>query len=419
MDIRQGWGHFSAMESLGKPRFDADVLVVGGGLVGQSLAIALGQAGIGVAVVDRAAPSTALDPIYDGRASAIAFASQQMLTAIGVWDKVGQAQPILEIRVSDRDSPLHLHYDHRGLGGKPFGSMVENRHLRVALNKTVKQTNVRMLAPTSLESLKPDEFGTEARLSDGDTLSVRLVVAADGARSQVRKMAGIGVGGWGYGQSGIVTTVAHHRPHNGVAHERFLSAGPFAILPLAGNRSSLVWTEPTDMAAEIMALDEKRFAEELRSRFGDFLGPVEATGPRWSYPLSLQLADRYVAPRLALAGDAAHVMHPIAGQGLNLGLRDAAALAEVIVDATRLGLDPGATDVLARYERWRRLDGLTLLAVTDGLNRLFGTEFAPIALARDIGMAVVDRIAPLKQVFVNHARGTVGKLPRLLRGVAL
>ncbi len=404
------------MGSLNKPRFDADVLVVGGGLVGQSLAIALARAGIGVVVVDRAAPSTALDPTYDGRASAIAFASQQMLTAIGVWDEVGQSQPILEIRVSDRDSPLHLHYDHRGLGGEPFGAMVENRHLRVALNKTAKRTSVRMLAPASLESLEPDEFGVEARLSDGETLSVRLVVAADGARSQVRGMAGIGVGGWGYGQSGIVTTVAHQRPHNGVAHERFLSAGPFAILPLTGNRSSLVWTEPTDMAAEIMALDEERFAEELRARFGDFLGPVEATGPRWSYPLSLQLADRYVAPRLALAGDAAHVMHPIAGQGLNLGLRDAAALAEVIVDATRLGLDPGATDVLARYERWRRLDGLTLLAVTDGLNRLFGTEFAPVALARDIGLAVVDRMAPLKQVFVNHARGTVGKLPRLLRG---
>ncbi len=404
------------MGSLNKPRFDADVLVVGGGLVGQSLAIALARAGIGVVVVDRAAPSTALDPTYDGRASAIAFASQQMLTAIGVWDEVGQSQPILEIRVSDRDSPLHLHYDHRGLGGEPFGAMVENRHLRVALNKTAKRTSVRMLAPASLESLEPDEFGVEARLSDGETLSVRLVVAADGARSQVRGMAGIGVGGWGYGQSGIVTTVAHQRPHNGVAHERFLSAGPFAILPLTGNRSSLVWTEPTDMAAEIMALDEERFAEDLRARFGDFLGPVEATGPRWSYPLSLQLADRYVAPRLALAGDAAHVMHPIAGQGLNLGLRDAAALAEVIVDATRLGLDPGATDVLARYERWRRLDGLTLLAVTDGLNRLFGTEFAPVALARDIGLAVVDRMAPLKQVFVNHARGTVGKLPRLLRG---
>lgn len=409
----------SPMGSMGKPRFDADVLVVGGGLVGQSLAIALAQAGIGVMEVDRAVPKAALDPTYDGRASAIAFASQQMLTAIGVWGEVAQAQPILKIRVSDRDSPLHLHYDHRGQSGEPFGAMVENRHLRVSLHKIMKRTNVRILAPASLESLEMDKFGVKARIAGGETLSVRLVVAADGARSQVREMAGIGVGGWGYGQSGIVTTVAHQRPHQGIAHERFLSAGPFAILPLTGNRCSLVWTEGTEMAAEIMALDAGRFAEELRARFGEFLGPIEATGPRWSYPLSLQLADRYVAPRLALAGDAAHVMHPIAGQGLNLGLRDAAALAEVIVDAIRLGLDPGAGDVLSRYERWRRLDGLTLLAVTDGLNRLFGTDLAPVALARDIGLAAVNRVAPLKRLFVNHARGTVGKLPRLLQGAAL
>ncbi len=405
---------FVPMKTRETPGFDTDVLVVGGGLVGQSLAIALAQTGVGVTVVDRAVPETTLAPQHDGRASAISFASQEMLKGIGVWHAITDFQPILAIRVSDRDSPLHLHFDHENLGGEPFGAMVENHHLRLALHKVAKRTIVLNRAPDALKSFETNTFGVTAILESGTVLHARLLVAADGARSQTRDLAGIGTRGWSYHQSGIVTTVEHEIPHRGIAHERFLEAGPFAILPLTGNRSSLVWTEPPEMAAEMMKLDAVRFGEELRARFGDFLGEIKTTGPRWSYPLHLRLADRYVGDRLALAGGAAHAMHPIAGQGLNLGLRDAAALAEVIVDANRMGLDIAGPEVLARYERWRRLDGLTMLAFTDGLNRLFAAKAGPIAWARDIGLATVDRITPLKQFFVNQARGTVGKLPKLL-----
>ena len=404
------------MTTPGAPGFDRDVLVVGGGLVGQSLAIALAQTGIGVTVVDRAAAETTLVPRHDGRASAISFASQEMLRAIGVWDGITDFQPILAIRVSDRDSPLHLHFDHRTLGGEPFGAMVENRQLGIALHKVAKRTGVLNRAPESIKSFETNSFGVTAALESGSVLRARLLVAADGARSQTRNLAGIGTRGWSYHQSGIVTTVAHQNPHGGIAHERFLDAGPFAILPLTGNRSSLVWTEPPEMAAELLKLGADRFGEELRARFGEFLGEIKSIGPRWSYPLHLRLANSYVGSRFALAGDAAHAMHPIAGQGLNLGLRDAAALAEVIVDANRLGLDIAGPDVLARYGRWRRLDGLTMLAFTDGLNRLFAAEAGPVAWARDIGLAAVNQITPLKQFFVNQARGTVGKLPKLLRG---
>ncbi|MBT3395583.1 MAG: FAD-binding protein [Alphaproteobacteria bacterium] len=398
------------------PGFDTDVLVVGGGLVGQSLAIALAQAGVSVHVVDRAVPETTLAPEHDGRASAISFASQQMLRAIGVWNDIAESQPILGIRVTDRNSPLHIHFDHKGLGGEPFGAMVENRHMRLGLHTTLKRTTVRNTAPESLKSFVTNPFGVEATLESGDVVHARMLVAADGARSQTRDMAGIGTRGWSYDQWGIVTTVAHERPHEGIAHERFLNPGPFAILPLTGNRSSLVWTEAPAMAAEMVKLGDERFGEELRARFGDFLGEIRTIGPRWRYPLHLRLADSYVADRFALVGDAAHAMHPIAGQGLNLGLRDAAALAEVIVDAHRLGLDIASADVLARYERWRRLDGLTLLSVTDGLNKLFAPNSGPVAWARDFGLAAVNQMPPVKQFFVNHARGTVGKLPKLLRG---
>ena len=407
------------MAEASTPDVEADVLVVGGGMVGLALAVALASAGVKVCVVDRAAPQTVLAPAFDGRASAIAYASRAMLEAIGVWAEVAESQPILDIRVSDRESALYAHYDHRRLGGEPFGAMVENRHLRLALHRSANRTGVRFFAPQSVKALERTDFSTRARLDDGTQITAPLAVAADGARSQIRAMAGIGVRGWRYRQTGIVTTVGHARPHRGIAHERFLHGGPFAILPLTGNRSSLVWTEPTDLAPAIMALPPARFAEELGARFGDFLGPLAVARGRWSYPLSLAQADRYVSHRLALIGDAAHVMHPIAGQGLNLGLRDAAAIAEVIVDARRLGLDPGGASALARYERWRRVDALTLLTVTDGLNRLFSTDFRPAALARDIGLAVVNRLEPVKRLLVNHARGTVGKLPRLLSGAPL
>ena len=390
-------------------------------MVGQTLALALAGAGVEVTVLDRAAPETALAPTFDGRASAIAYASARLLAGIGAWEALApHAQPILEIRVSDGESLLFLHYDHRELAaGQPFGHLIENRHIRFSLHAAMTRAGVRMRAPVEVRAITTDEFGATMTLGDDTTVRARLLVGADGARSVVRAQAGIRSRGWDYPQAGIVLTVAHELDHEGIAHERFLPSGPFAILPLPGRRSSLVWTERREMAAQITALDDARFAEELRDRFGDFLGHVEPSGPRWSYPLAFHRAETYVAQRTALAGDAAHTLHPLAGQGLNLGLRDAAALAEVIVDARRLGLDFGAADQLARYEKWRRLDAVALIAVTDGLNRLFSNDVAPIRLGRDVGLGLVNLVPPLKRVFVGHARGTSGKLPRLLLGETL
>ena len=253
----------------------------------------------------------------------------------------------------------------------------------------------------------------------GGAVRARLAVAADGRDSALRREAGIAVTTWRYPQVGIVCTVAHERPHRGIAHERFLPAGPFAILPMTGNRSSLVWTERSDLAPAMMALGEAEFGSEVALRFGDFLGRLDVVGPRWSYPLALVHAERYADRRLALVGDAAHAIHPIAGQGLNLGLRDAAALAEALVDDRRLGLDIGAAGALERYQRWRRFDSLVLMAATDGLNRLFSNDIEPLRLARDVGLAAVNRAVPLKRFIMRHAMGTLGRLPRLVRGQPL
>jgi 2-octaprenyl-6-methoxyphenol hydroxylase len=396
----------------------AEVAIVGGGLVGLTLAVALARGGVEAVVVDRAPPATMLAPEHDGRASAIAFATVRLLDGIGAWARIAESQPILDIRVSDGDSLLCLHYDHRELAGAPFGHMVENRLLRHALEQSAAEAGIQRVT-ASVARIESDAFESRIHLDDGGVVRTPMTVAADGARSKVRELAGISSRGWSYGQTGIVLTVAHEVPHGGIAHERFLPAGPFAILPLPGNRSSLVWTERADLAPAILALDDARFREELTARFGSFLGHLEPEGRRWSYPLGLHQAASYTAPRLAVAGDAAHQIHPIAGQGLNLGLRDAAALAEVIVDARCLGLDIGGGGVLARYQRWRRFDALTLAVVTDGLNRLFSNDVAPLRMARDAGLAVVDRIPALKRLFVSHARGTVGKLPKLLAGQPL
>ncbi|MCG8696363.1 MAG: FAD-dependent monooxygenase, partial [Minwuiales bacterium] len=267
--------------------------------------------------------------------------------------------------------------------------------------------------------VRRDAARSEVHLADGTVVSAPLCVGADGRNSPLRQSAGIKCAAWSYHQVGIVCTVHHELPHGGVAQERFLPAGPFAILPMTGNRSSLVWTERADLAPAMMALDEAAFTAEMASRFGDYLGALEVVGPRWSYPLALHLAERYTDRRLALVGDAAHGIHPIAGQGLNLGLRDVAALAEVIVDTARLGLDIGDAVPLERYQRWRRFDALLLAAVTDSLNRLFSNDIEPIRLARDLGLAAVNRMGPLKRVFMSHARGTVGQLPKLLQGQSL
>ncbi|MFA7639744.1 MAG: FAD-dependent monooxygenase, partial [Parvibaculum sp.] len=383
----------------GKP--DSDVLIVGGGLAGLPLALALAQGGLSVTVVDVLDPATATDAGFDGRVSAIALASCRMFEQLGVTRHLaGQMQPINDILVSDgrvREgaSPFFLHFDHKEIGNEPLGHLIENRHIRIALQKAAEeQPLIRLIAPQSVTRV---DYGAQAvaTLGNGERVSARLCFAADGRGSPTRQAAGIKTVGWDYGQMGIVSTVEHELPHEGVAQEYFLPGGPFAILPMVGNRSSLVWTEKMADAKAILSLDNDAFAEEMRARFGDYLGECRPVGPRWSYPLTLQLARDYVRPRLALVGDAAHGIHPIAGQGLNLGLRDVAAAAEVVVDAARLGLDIGALDVLERYQSWRRFDNVALSLVTDGLNRLFSNDIAPIRLARDLGLGAVAQMGPL------------------------
>ncbi len=398
-----------------------DVLIVGGGLVGGPLACALAAHGVSVAVVDREAPETALAPAFDGRASAVALGPQRVLAGCGLWPAIAPlAAPIREIRVSDGASPLFLHYDHRVLGSDPFGWIVENRAIRQALSRRLPALPLaRVLAPASIQALRREAGGVVATLNDGRSIGAALVVAADGRGSPVRAGAGIGLTKWEYGQTAIVCTVAHEKPHGDVAQEHFLPSGPFAILPLPGNRSSVVWTEKSALVPGIMAQDDAAFLAEMHERFGDFLGGLTLEGPRFAYPLSLQFAKAYTAPRLALVGDAAHGMHPVAGQGMNMGLRDVAALAEVLVQAKRLGLDLGNAAVLERYARWRRFDNLLMLGLTDAMVRLFSNDIAPVRLARDLGLAAVNRMPGLKKTFMRHAMGLVGELPRLMRGEAL
>jgi len=399
----------------------ADVIIVGGGMVGGTLGCLLADAGLRTIIIERAPIAEGLDPAFDGRASSIAISTHNVLKGAGLWPMLGPvATPILDIRVSDGASPMFLHFDHADAGDEPFGYMIENRHIRHALSERFKDIDgLDVLAPASITDVERGPGGVSVALEDGRVLRSRLLVAADGRGSMVRKLAGIKLTRWDYDQAGIVCSVKHERPHENIAHERFLPSGPFAILPLADNRSCIVWTQDKDLAPKIMALNDRDFAGELRRRFGDFLGDVSPEPKRWSYPLSLQFAKELTAERLVLAGDAAHGMHPIAGQGLNMGLRDVAALTEVLVDAARLGLDIGSATVLERYARWRGFDNTLMLAMTDMLNRLFSNDIGPVRLARDIGLAAVNRAGPLKKVFMKQAMGLTGDLPRVLRGEPL
>ncbi|HEY7990430.1 MAG TPA: UbiH/UbiF/VisC/COQ6 family ubiquinone biosynthesis hydroxylase [Stellaceae bacterium] len=394
-----------------------ELAVVGGGLNGLTLGIACASAGLKVLVIDREDPATMMGEQFDGRTSAIAYGSMRVLDGIGVWPILAaKAEAIREIRVADNSAPLFLHYDHREIGDEPMGWIVENRDLRRALHDRARQLpNLELIAPMQVQS------GTDGviTLGNGNIVRAELIAAADGKNSPLREAAGIKSVTWSYPQIGIVATVRHAKPHRGVAVEHFLPAGPFAILPMTGNRSSIVWTERATLAPNILKLDDAAFHAELASRFGDFLGDISVEGPRWSYKLSFLHAQTYVAPRLVLVGEAAHVIHPIAGQGLNMGIRDTAALAECLIDGRRLGLDLGDGTVLARYERWRRFDNIALAAVTDGLNRLFSNSVPPLKLARDVGLAAVGQAPPLKHFFMRHAMGTVGDLPRLVRGEPL
>ena len=401
-----------------------DVLIAGGGHVGLSLAVALRQAepGLAVAVVD-ATPSAAIG--RDTRASAIAAAGRRMLDTLGVWDEIAvNAQAITEMvitdsRTGDAVRPVFLTFDGRARDGEPFAHMVMNADLVGALRDKAAAVGAVLIAPDSVEDFTVRRSDVACRLGSGATVAAGLLVAADGGRSRLRALAGIGTVEWPYRQSGIVVTVEHERPHHGRAVEHFLPGGPFAILPLKGNRSSLVWSEREEIAKRIVGGDEDIFRFELERRFGNQLGAITPLGHPRAFPLGLTLARAFIAERFALAGDAAHGIHPIAGQGLNLGFRDVAALAETIVEAYRLGLDIGATAVLERYQSWRRFDAFEMGAMTDVLNRLFSNDNPVLRLVRDVGLGLVDRLPGMKRMFISEAAGEGGELPRLLRGEAI
>ncbi len=401
----------------------ADIVIVGGGLVGAVAACALARRGFKAVVIDGTDPADARDAAFDGRASAIAAASERLLSAIGVWPYLEpEVAPILDIRVADGRSALFLHYNHEDVGAGPLGYLAENRHIRMAaLSALEDMDNVQFLAPLRVETIERGPSGVQATLSDGRTVKARLAIAADGRGSKIREAAGIKVTQWRYPQDAIVCTVEHEKPHGFVAHEHFMPAGPFAILPLKGTaerpgcRSSIVWTERAERARDLVGLDDTAFLNELARRFGDFMGEIDVVGPRFCHPLGLQFAHASVAERLVLIGDADHGMHPIAGQGLNMGYRDVAALCDVLGEARRLGLDIGSGAVLQRYQRWRRFDNTLMLAVTDGLNRLFSNDIAPVRHARDIGLGLVNRMPPLKKVLMRSAMGLMGDLPTLMQ----
>ncbi|MFT8246293.1 UbiH/UbiF/VisC/COQ6 family ubiquinone biosynthesis hydroxylase [Roseomonas sp. BN140053] len=413
-------------------RIEVQVCVVGAGPVGATLAATLAAGGVTVAVVD-AAPLPPMElPAFDGRAYAIARTSRNLLAAAGVWDRL-PAPPcaIGEIRVSDgrpgeRASPLHLHFSAAELGEEAFGWMVEARSLRVALNRVLFDLpGARLFAPARA-TVAREENGATVTLEDGTVIAAGLVVGAEGRRSPLRQSAGIGTAQFDYRQTGIVLAIAHEKPHRGVALEQFLPNGPFAQLPLSGtpehpHASAIVWSERRALADRFLAMDDAALAREAARRLGNHLGAVRVIGQRWSYPLAAMQASRFTDVRLALVGDAAHGIHPIAGQGLNLGFRDVAALAELLVEADNAGTDPGSPALLARYQAARRPDALLMLGATHALERLFGNDFAPVRVARRLGIAAVDRSPTLKRFFARRAMGfgAPGALSGLLDGRGL
>jgi 2-octaprenyl-6-methoxyphenol hydroxylase len=400
------------------------IVIGGGAFAGLALALALRQ-GLGREIpIIVADPALALRPSRDPRATAIVAACRRLFEAIGVWDQVAaQSQPILDMvvtdsKLEDATRPVFLTFAGDVEPGEPFAHMIENRHLIDALVERAVAEGIDLRA-TTVAGFEQRPGGVDVSLGDDNSIEASLLVAADGARSKLRERAGIATNGWDYDQSGIVVTVGHERDHHGRAEEHFLPAGPFAILPLKGARSSLVWTEHRAEAARIIALSEDEFHTELEQRFGLHLGEIKALDRPRAFPLQYFVARSFIGERLALVGDAAHVIHPIAGQGLNMGLKDIAALAEVIVDALRLGIDPGQADVLERYQRWRRFDTMAMGLATNSLNLLFSNKSALLRTFRDIGLGLVDRMPPLKNAFIRQAAGLSGEVPRLLKGEAL
>ncbi len=399
-----------------------DVIIVGGGPVGLTLALALTRSapGIRVALVDR----RPLSVPRDNRASAIAAGVRRVFEALGVWDPMSaHSQPIAAMHITDSGTgdlarPLFLRFDGDVAPGEPFAHMVPNQASGAALMEAVER-QIAVVAPAEITDWSGHDAHGRLTLADGRLLEAPLIVAADGAQSSLRHRAGIDTLGHDYGQTGLVATISHELEHAGVAYEHFRPSGPFASLPLPGNRSSLVWTETSAAAPRFLAMAPEELAIEIEGVMGSTLGRVRLEDKLMGFPLRLQLAKSFVGPRLALIGDAAHVVHPIAGQGLNLGLKDVAALAEVIVDAMRLGLDHGSLDVLERYQAWRRLDTAAMAAVTDGMNRLFSNDIAPIRALRDFGLGLVERAGPVKSTLIRAAAGIGGGAPKLLSGMPI
>ena len=397
-----------------------DVAIVGGGMTGLALACALGTDGIETVVVDRMPAAAPPSPNADPRVTAIALGSARFLDAVGAFAPMrAGGQPILDIEVREARSPFAVHYDHAAVGDEPMGWIVENAVIRAALLARVRElAAVELRMPATYTDVATDRDGVTVELADGRRLRAGLLIAADGKFSKLRERVGIRADYKDYGQDGIVATLAHERPHDGLASEHFFPDGPFAVLPMPGERSSIVWALERALAAEVAELPAEAFVAEVADRVGARLGDIELASPVRTFPLVLATVDRFTATRAALVGDAAHGIHPIAGQGWNLALRDVAALAEITADRAALGLDLGAPDALAAYERWRGVDTTALIAITDGINRLFANDVTPVRLARNLGFAAVDRLPFAKRLFMRHAMGTLGDLPRRMRSAA-
>lgn len=418
MDNPVGWAIFDGMEKY------ADIVIVGGGLNGPALALALAKSGFRVVVVDARVATARADVGFDGRAYALAVASKRLLEVIGVWPRLeGRVQPILQIKASDGvagqgPAPFFLTFDHAEMEEGPMGFMAEDRLLYSAFLAAMAEVGIELISGETVVSQEVTAQGAEVVLASGRVVRGSVLIGCDGRGSGVAARAGIGRTGWRYGQTALVTAIRHEKDHQGIAQQFFMPSGPLAILPLAGGHlSSIVWSETEAQAAAIQALGDADYLEALRPRFGDFLGEIALAGERFTYPLSLTLANSFVAPRVALVGDAAHGVHPIAGQGLNLGLRDVGALAQVLIEAQRRGEDIGAADVLERYQRWRRFDSTALALGMDGVNRLFSNDNPVLRLGRDLGMGLVNAVPGLRRGFMRQAAGLSGEVPRLLRGL--
>ena len=397
-----------------------DVVIVGAGLVGAAMAIALAQQHIHVTLCERSPRAPLLNVTDDGRASAIARSSVRVYQHLGIWeDLLPHAEPINDIRVVDAYSTALVHYDHQQADGEPFGYIIPNAEIRPALIRCAEaMEGLEIRYEITVDHVEPSAGSSLVTFSDGKEMAASLVLAADGRFSTLREKMGIEARRIAYDQVAMVSTIEHSLPHHGLALERFLPAGPFALLPMKGNRCGVVWSEPEEVASQMMALSDTDYAQEIARRAGEYPGDISMVGKRFSYPLSLVLAKTYTAPRFALIGDSAHAIHPIAGQGVNLGYRDVAVLTDILVDAKRLGLDLGDAMLLERYEHMRQGDVVSMVAATDGINRLFSNNITPFRLARRLGLSMVERMPRLKHYFMFHAMGLTGHLPEMLKDSA-